>query len=279
VSGPPSPYRLLAIDADGTLVNSRQRVSPANRAALRRVRDAGLRIALCTGRILTETLALLDELAGLLDVAVCVSGALLSDPATRRTLHRTPLDRRLAREVCELLAAEGYPVLVIMDRDQWPCDAYLLPGEQSREHFERWVATGPCETRLADGYPADAPDPLRLMGVGPEADIRELQERLLGRYGSQHLTVQNLFAPNYGLHVMEIFAPGVDKWTGIRQMMDDWRLEAEHVVAIGDEAGLGVARANAIDAVKAVADIQTGSHDEDGVAQFINRLLDGQFHL
>jgi hydroxymethylpyrimidine pyrophosphatase-like HAD family hydrolase len=124
------------------------------------------------------------------------------------------------------------------------------------------------------------------MGIGPEADIRGLQERLVGRYGSQRLTVQNLFAPNYGLHVMEIFAPGVDKWTGIRQMMADWRLTAEQVAAIGDdindlelvrEAGLGVAMANAIEAVKAVADVHTGSHDEDGVAQFIDRLLDGQF--
>lgn len=277
-------YRLLAIDADGTLVNSRQEVSAANRRALGRARDAGLRVALCTGRILTETLSLLDDLAGLIDVAVCVSGALVSDPRTRRTIHRVTLDPRLAREVCDLLGSEGFPALVILDRDEWPVDAYLLPGWRNRDHFEQWVAQGPCATLQVDAYPGEVPAPLRLMGVGPLEVIVELQQWLLGRFGADRLTVQNIFAPNYGLHVLEIFAPGLNKWTGMQVIMQDWQLSGWQVVAIGDDvndlemvqqAGLGVAMANAIDSIKAAAGVHTASHDEDGVADFIDRLLDG----
>ena len=46
----PRRYDMLAVDLDGTLVNSRGEVSPANAAALRAAREAGMRIAVCTGR-------------------------------------------------------------------------------------------------------------------------------------------------------------------------------------------------------------------------------------
>ena len=58
----PSRYRLLAIDVDGTLVNSSDDLTPATRAALRRAIAAGIHVVLATGRRYSHTLHLVEPL-------------------------------------------------------------------------------------------------------------------------------------------------------------------------------------------------------------------------
>ena len=79
----------------------------------------------------------------------------------------------------------------------------------------------------------------------------------------------------------QILAATVDKAEALRVLMDDWALPLSAVVAFGDdtndvemvrECGLGVAVANAVDEVKAVAHEITASNDEDGVALVLERL-------
>src|SRR5690606_25612704 len=93
------------------------------------------------------------------------------------------------------------------------------------------------------------------------------------------------YAPNYGLHVIECFAPPVNKWYGISQVAARLQIEPEQIVAIGDdvndfemirEAGLGVAMGNAIERIKAVARWQAPAQDDGGVAATIDAILSGQ---
>ena len=83
---------------------------------------------------------------------------------------------------------------------------------------------------------------------------------------------------------MECFAPGVNKWQGIMQVAGPMGITGSQVVAIGDDindlemirnAGLGVAMGNAIAPIKAAARWQAPSNDECGMAEAINRLLNG----
>ena len=85
------PYRLLAIDIDGTLVNSRDELTPATRAALRRAGEAGIHVVLATGRRYSQTLHLVEPLE--IDVPlVTASGALVKDPLDHRTLYRAEFE-------------------------------------------------------------------------------------------------------------------------------------------------------------------------------------------
>jgi HAD superfamily hydrolase (TIGR01484 family) len=83
-------------------------------------------------------------------------------------------------------------------------------------------------------------------------------------------------------NLVQILAANADKTHALRHLIDHLGLEMAQVVAIGDDindvemirdSGLGIAVANAIPAVKAVAQRVTLSNDEDGVAVAIEELL------
>jgi hydroxymethylpyrimidine pyrophosphatase-like HAD family hydrolase len=87
---------------------------------------------------------------------------------------------------------------------------------------------------------------------------------------------------------VQILAAGADKTHALRYLIDRLDSHMEHVIAIGDDindvdmirdSGLGVAVANAIPEVKAVAKHHTLSNDEDGVALVIEEILSGRITL
>ena len=81
-----SSFKLLAVDLDGTLLDSAHRVPARNRAALHRAHQAEIKIVLCTGRSFTETRPILDEIGLDLDASVTAGGAILTDVATSKTI-------------------------------------------------------------------------------------------------------------------------------------------------------------------------------------------------
>lgn len=94
-----------------------------------------------------------------------------------------------------------------------------------------------------------------------------------------------LRVPSAHVTVLEAFAAGVNKWTGIRRLCDAWGIDPQRTVAIGDEvndvdmlrnAGLGVAMGNARPEVQSAARVVTASNEECGVAQLVERVLSGE---
>ena len=78
---------------------------------------------------------------------------------------------------------------------------------------------------------------------------------------------------------------GVTKWSGIRHVANGWGIDESEICAVGDDvndipmiraAGLGIAMGNAQPAVKAAADRIAPTHDEDGLAQVVQWLLEGE---
>lgn len=99
---PPSPYRAVAVDFDGTLTSKDGPPDDKVLAALADLRGAGIRVVLVTGRIIDDLLGVWPEAAACLDVIVAENGAVLSTPTWRRLLA-PPVDRRLD----EALAGAG----------------------------------------------------------------------------------------------------------------------------------------------------------------------------
>ncbi len=279
-------YRLLAVDVDGTLLNSANSLPPANREALHRAHEAGLTVCLCTGRCYTETRPVIEAIGLDLDAAVCVFGALLCDAQSGRTIHRWPIPRHTARRLLEFFAAQDEPALVLHDRTETGVDYYLVRGRRHAQEYERWLDLAPTKVTRVDRWPDDAPEPLRIGVIVDPADAAVARERLTAAFPPTELKCNAIFAPNYRLHVLECFAPQVNKWFALRQLAHDRGIRPSEVVAIGDDvndvemirsAGLGVAMGNAIPAVKSAAKCYTGTNDEAGVAAFIDRMLAGEY--
>ena len=109
-----SRYRLLALDIDGTLVNSRDELTPATSAAIARACNAGIRVVLATGRRYSKTLHLVEPLK--LDVPlITASGALIKDPLDHRTLFCAQFKSGVLEATLQTVATSGYDVLLYGD--------------------------------------------------------------------------------------------------------------------------------------------------------------------
>ncbi len=274
-------YDLLAIDLDGTLLDSSGRLSPRNRAALHRVHQAGVRIVLCTGRSFPETRPVLSEIGLDLDATITVFGALLTDARTGRTLEFTPIRLSVACRVTDWFRARGFTVLWLNEPDEAGFDGYVIDGPRRHPAVDRWVQLTPCRVSCVAAAGEDLFAPLRISLIDEPEVLEGISAELHQEFDGQ-LTHNLLRAPAYDLTILEAFAPHVNKWYGIERLCRRWNLDAARTAAIGDDvndvemvrrAGLGIAMANARPEVKAVARRATASNDADGVAEVIDTLL------
>ncbi|GMU22452.1 MAG: hypothetical protein AMXMBFR13_25380 [Phycisphaerae bacterium] len=279
------PYSLLALDVDGTLMDSRNELPEANRAALHRAHAKGLRICLCTGRSLTEAQAVLDALELDLDAGIFVFGAVVTDLTNRQTISRSPLSVELAEQLVAYFSARGYPLLVLYDRSEAGFDYCYVKGERNPSVYERWLSVTPTQVRRCDSWQAELPLPIRIGVIEAPDCISDTVAALRRQFPPDLMKFNAIYAPNYGVHVVECFAPQVNKWYGITRLTAAWRISDSRVITLGDDvndvemiarAGLGVAMGNAVPAVKAVCRREVRSNDECGVAHLIEDLLSGK---
>jgi 5-amino-6-(5-phospho-D-ribitylamino)uracil phosphatase len=275
-------YRFLAIDVDGTLMNSRNELPAATREGLHRAHQAGMIVCLCTGRMLAEARTVLDQIGLDSDVGVFVFGAIVSELSTGRTLHRSTIPQPVAEKLIAHFRSLESPVLVLYDSSQAGLDYRYIPGERNRHFFERWLEISPARAeRVQEWRPCEF-EPVRIGIIEDPAHIAATFASVERSFSPKELKYNSIFAPNYGLHVVECFAPTVSKWQGIMQVAGPLGIDGSQVVAIGDDindlemirnAGLGVAMGNAIAPIKAAARWHAPTNDECGVAAIIDRIL------
>ncbi len=279
-----TPYRLLAVDIDGTLLDSHSRLPDCHRTALQRAHAAGLRVCLCTGRSLTEARPVIDQLELDLDAGVFVFGAIVSDLQTGRSISRSPLPASLADRVVAFFQARGYPILALHDVTEAGVDYRLIEGHRHADACERWLKQTPGRVCRTDRWPAEHPV-VRLGVIERPENLSDLLGALTGEFPAGELKCNAIYAPNYRLHVVECFAPPVNKWHGLTQLLRAWELTPDQVAAVGDDvndvemiaqAGLGIAMGNAVEAVRAVARWLAPSHDACGLAAAVEVALSGR---
>ena len=276
-------YNLLAIDLDGTLLDSTHRLPPRNRTALHAAHQAGLKIVVCTGRSYTETRPILDDIGLDLDASVTVGGALLTEVATGKTIDYTTITLEVALEAARWFLQRGYTVLWLRDASTAGFDGYLIDAPRRHPAIDRWFEITPCRMHKLTGLPDDGQPPLRITVVDEIEALDGLSAEFAQAF-NRRLNSNVIRVPTYGFTVLEAFDAVVDKWYGIGKLCNRWSIDPGRTVAVGDDvndlpmiqnAGLGVAVANAKPAVKRVATQVVAANDEAGVADLIEQLLRG----
>ena len=275
-------YRLIAIDIDGTLMDSKNRLPDANRAALHRAHEADIKVCLCTGRSLTETEPVLDALGLDLDAAAFIFGAVVSDLKQCRALARNPLEAALAERLIGFFSTRRYPVLCIYDRMASDFDYHLLEGIRHRSAYDAWVRQTPCRVERIRKWAPAGVQPLRIGVILANGHEAELLEELRAEFPAGTTKFNVIYVAQYGFHVVECFSPEVNKWFGIECLCRLWGIEPSQVAAIGDDvndlemlqrAAVGVAMGNAPEIVKKAADVIAPTNDACGLAWAIDELL------
>jgi Cof subfamily protein (haloacid dehalogenase superfamily) len=261
--------RLVATDLDGTLLRHDKTVSPRSAAALDRVTAAGGRVVLVTGRPLRWMGVVYDQLTTPLPT-ICANGAVVYDPLADEILRADPLAPDLLLRVCDRLRGEIPEALFAVEIDHGR--GLLHEAEYRRSWDDDHATVRPVET-LADLCAAPA---VKLLVRADEQDADAFAAAITAALDGMAEATHSSYS---GL--VEISAAGVTKAAGLAWLCDRWGVPAEDVVAFGDMpndlpmltwAGRAVAVANAHAAVKSIADDFTASNDEDGVAEYLDRL-------
>jgi Cof subfamily protein (haloacid dehalogenase superfamily) len=274
-------YRLLAVDIDGTLVNSRNELTPSTCGALRRAMAAGIHVVLATGRRYSHTLHLVEPL-GLTVPLITASGALVKDPADHCTLYRAQFDLDVLRGVLNAMDELGFCPLACADTFHEGFDFYTdgrqAASEELAEYFRRNPTAGRTDVRLLE---EPAPDTFCVYTLGTQGEMLRLEKHLKRRL-PRKLHTHVLRSPLYVGYMCEVAPAGVTKWSAIRRLARQWQVPHAEICAVGDDvndipmiraAGLGVAMGNALPSVKAAASRIAPTQDNDGLVEVVNWLL------
>jgi 5-amino-6-(5-phospho-D-ribitylamino)uracil phosphatase len=275
------PYRILAVDIDGTLVNSEEELTAATRDALVRAGEAGMHVILATGRRYSRTLHLVEPL-GIEVPLITASGALVKCPHSHRTLHCAVFDDDVLREIVRSVAAAGYDPILCADTYGEGYDYYMARAEVESAELGEYLRLNPDSGRLLPDM-LDCPPSGVFNGfaMGTKAEMLEVEARLHERLDG-NVATHVLRSPRYVGFMCEFAPRDVSKWSAIRHLAADWDVPDEAICAVGDDvndipmiegAGLGVAMGNALEPVKAAADRIAPSQSEDGLVRVVEWLL------
>src|SRR5690349_21888149 len=134
------PISLLALDLDGTLLDSRGRISERNRIAIDNARGQGVHVALVTGRRFRDSRPLALELG--LDVPlISHNGALTKHAVTLQTVCVLPLPAQAAREALQVGRTAGADALLSDDHEGLGVLVYdhLRGGNTAAQKYVSWA--------------------------------------------------------------------------------------------------------------------------------------------
>ncbi len=269
--------RLLALDIDGTILTREKKLTGRTKAAIEAAADAGIAVALVTGRPFH---GIPDELMRLKGLGYVISsnGAVTTDLLRHSVLRTANLDSETALDVISLPRRYDLVYAVFVNGIGY-CEL-----EPFHRHIRMTDNIG-IETyiRKSRRITYDMDRVIREASSGVENiwfvahDQGERDE--LNRYIRDKWNVNTVLT---GRVDVEIGSQDADKGMALSELAEFLGIEKNRMMAIGDSgndigmlraAGVAVAMGNADDDVKELADIVTSGSDEDGAAKVVEQIL------
>jgi Cof subfamily protein (haloacid dehalogenase superfamily) len=269
--------RLIGIDVDGTLLDSRGHMSAANRDAIHDAVAAGIHVALVTGRSYPFARPVADSLPDTL--SLIVSNGAVERAMDGATLARRLLDRHVAQQVLDGTRPFRSAAALIFDRD---AERQLVFESMDWEHPGRKAYWTRNQTLIAQAVPLEealVEDPIQVMFNGGVAAMRGLAEAL--RLQARNFSVSVTEYVHRDFSLIDITAPDATKGRALAWRARQLGLTPDQVMAVGDNfndlemlefAGVPVVMGNAVPALKERGWHVTGHQDADGLAQAIRAL-------
>ncbi len=274
------PYRLLALDVDGTLLDPDGQLRPAVKQAVTAAQDSGLQVMLCTGRRFRTALPVAREL-NLPHPMIVHNGALIKEPDSGQSLYHCYMPQAIYDQALALLSEISPPMLYV-DAFHDGVDIITANSAQAHPFQQAYLQdTQPHCQLVADIATPPLQGVVMMSIMAEENRLHDYRGEVQAALGPQaHVNV--LANKSYQGSILEILHASASKWQTLHQFATQQGISADQIIAIGDDAndldmirhaGLGIAMGNAIDAVKAVADYVTLSNADEGLAHAVEHTV------
>ena len=272
----PAPVRLVAVDIDGTLLDSAHRLPPANRQALRTAAARGVDVVLATGRAFHHARPVAERLGAPVTLIVN-NGALVKTPAGE-TLACRPVPRGLARALVAGTRSIREGAALVFDRTdarQYVYERIDWSHPQRQRYHDRYRGV---MTRVDPVERALDADPVQVAFNGGVADMRVLAGRVRALPAARRLTITLTEYEQRDFSLLDITAGGCSKGAALADWAERRGVPPAGIMAVGDNlndvdmlerAGHPVVMGNAVEELKRRGWPLTAGHDEAGVAQAI----------
>lgn len=286
-------YKLIAIDLDGTLLNSYGQISEKNRNALNKAKEHNAEIVIASGRT-TDSVRNIANDIGAKGYIICGNGSLIYDLQKEEIIYDKFIDKKKALQIIEIceqnsiyynIYTENMVITKTLNNNvlfyyqenaskpdnkktkiNIVQDIYKYVEELENQHILK-ITISDSNSIIFNGI-------IRKLRNIKDIDVLDVahMSRKIIKTGTEETVIEYYYT--------EITSKNVDKWYAIEYLMDKLNIQRQEVMAIGDNvndkmmienAGCGVAMGNSAPYIKESADIVVSNNNEDGVAEAIEQ--------
>jgi Cof subfamily protein (haloacid dehalogenase superfamily) len=275
------PIRLIAVDIDGTLLNSQFRISETDLQALRRANQDGIEVTLVTGRRHAFALPIAEQLG--FNLWLISSNGAVTRSLQGEAFHRDLLPVATCRELCRVMQEFRGNTVVTFDKESKGA-LVLERMDELTNSIRLWLEKNmqfidfvvPIEKALTS-------DPLQAMFCGPISRMQAAVRTLESNAVKDEITVVRTEYPARDLCIVDVLNRDCSKGHALERWARYRGIPREQVMAIGDNfndlemlafAGAPFIMGNACEELKSRGWPVTLCNDENGVAAAIEQVLE-----
>lgn len=272
-------YKLIAMDMDGTLLNSQKQVTEYTKEVLRKAADRGVKLVVCTGRIFTSAKSY-ARIIGTKAPIIASNGAYIREKDREEVIYEKYINKEKLLKIIRLSREWGfYPHIYTTDT------IYSEKLIHSSLNYSKWNETVPEDEKinikivdsLEDIVNEKGEAFLKVVVMAQDDEIERLQQ--LKNYIRENIDVAVFSSYMNNFEVMD---KEVSKGRALEILAGYYNLSKDEIICFGDNendktmfefAGFPVAMGNAEEELKKIAAYVTVSNDEDGVAKAIEKIV------
>ncbi len=287
-------YKLVAIDIDGTLLNSQGELTDRTAEVIRKVTNKNINVVLTSGRV-SNSVKNIANLLNTSDYLICDNGASIYSLSSGQTIWSREIDKETVLSIVDTCIQNNIYYMVFTDTEIIVKDLRHMALAFYKQRHHLYVEySGVTEFRYAGlDYIAKLDKPIRRIVVCDED--RVIYESIVNRLKS-FPNVSLMSSPFISNKILqegdkkivlsysyaELLPMETNKWVALEELLHRLQIKPNEVMAIGDNfndiqmiqnAGLGVAMNNGATVAKEVARVVAPSNNEDGVAIILERYI------
>jgi len=273
---------------DGTLLPDFSAVvSERNKRALREAQEAGIVVAIATGRRQAFTAPLLVDVGLRADTPMITSNGAVTRSFSGERIDFQHLDPRVARGLCRVLRGVGL-VIFTLDKATKP-DLLVEDMAMVTGRLAKWVESNRTsieEVRPIEDALGDDVDLIQGMAAGTIAEMIEAERRLKAcDWAGQFECIRTAY-PGSDLSILDLLPKGVSKRSALERLANRLGIAQAETMAIGDNwndeamldwAGTGVLMGNATEELRGMAAVRGWvigpPNSQDGVAVMLEKAV------